>query len=235
MIIKLSPYQNHLPSFFILAAFLAVGLRLDAQVAADAPPVPRLATAPATSAWTVRYTYTQADPFPKSPNPINEKINEEMRKANPRLESVEVTKAGDKRREISHYADGSDSTIWVVGDIFTLDHRLTHILSSGNSRQMDTKFKEDFSDLDWIDKADYQGRQNYQGAECYVYHLAETDQADEKTAYVNVATGLPQAVVTPAATASYSFRSSSDSVDVPPNVQKEIQDFIASLQPHHQA
>jgi hypothetical protein len=215
---------------FSAAVFFSI-LVLQAQdqpPAADKPPVPRLGPVPDMSSWTVQYQYKQADPFPKSTTPVNEAINEKMRKANPRLDTVQAVKSSDNRKKILHYADGSETVQWLVGDFVVHNMRESHLITVVKSKDRGINFTEDFDDLDWIDKAEYKGRQDYQGASCYVYKFSDPSGGDE-TAYISVKTNLPQAIDTPQAVITYSYTSSSVPIDVPPDVIQQIKTYKESL------
>ncbi len=212
---------------------LFFGLRAQEPApAAATPPVPRLAPAPDSSAWTIQYQYKVADPYPKTSNPIDNMVYEKMRKEHPRLVSVVTEKAGNRRKEVEHFADGSETVIWVVDDYMVGNYRVTHIISALNSKQAEIPFKQDFYQLDWINKAQSQGRQSYQGVSCWAYHRPPGADNDEQTAYIDAKSGLPVAIEKEDAIVVYSFTASSDALDVPPEINREIQKLQQSQALH---
>jgi hypothetical protein len=90
---------------------------------------------------------------------------------------------------------------------------------------------DDFYDLDWINTAEYKGHQKYQEVDCYVYHSNATANSVEQTAYINVKTGLPQGIDTTDATLTYSFRPSTDPLEVPKDVDQRVRGFLELLHP----
>jgi hypothetical protein len=155
-----------------------------------------------------------------------------MRKANPRLISVQVTKAGGKKKEVYHYADDSETIICVVGDIFLIDSRPAHAVGLGSTDDPGAKkYGDDFYDLDWVNKAEYNGHQDYQGISCCTYYQKGAEGTDEMTAYIDVKTRLPVAVQNSQATLSYTFRSSTDAVELPARLVTKLNE---ALQARHQ-
>jgi len=213
---------------------LFFGLRAQEPAPAEAtPPVPRLAAAPDMTAWTIQYQYKVADPYPKTSNPIDNMVYDKMRKEHPRLMSVVTEKAGNRRKEVQHFADGSETVNWVVGDYMVGNYRVTHTISTVNSRQAEIPFKQDFYQLGWINKAQFQGRQSYQGVSCWAYHRPPGPDNDEQTAYIDAKSGLPVAIEKEDAIVVYSFAASGDALDVPPEINREIQKLQQSLAPHN--
>src|ERR1700677_3392536 len=122
-------------SFAFTAAILifsASSSLLKAQTQ-DKAPVPRLAATPGSYAWTIQYQYKLADPYPKPMNAKDAMVQEELRKEYPRLVTVQVTKAGDKRKEVDHYADDSETIKCVVGDVYLIDNRPAHAIGVGST------------------------------------------------------------------------------------------------------
>jgi hypothetical protein len=216
-------------SLLFLAACLFSLHAQEASSPGDKPPVPRLAPAQAMSGWTVQYQYKQPDPYPKTSNPIDAEIFERMRKNNPRLTTLQVAKADDRKKKVESYADGSETLTWFVGDYLVMNRRVSHIISVGTVKQTDFNFRQDFYELAWVEKADYEGRHEYQGVNCYVYKATDPGTGGETTAYINVATGLPQAVETGDAILSYHFAPSSDSLEVPNDIAQRITSYQQSL------
>ena len=222
MTTRISSYPRHKA---FCTAFLILSVFGFAWGEPDAPPVPRLASAPDTSTWTIQYQYLQTDPYPKTSNPIDAQIYEKMRKAYPRLETVQVTKAANKRKEVDQYADKSESTNWIVGDILLTDTRVYHAVNITNSKLSGINYKNDFYNLDWINKAAYKGRQKFQGIDCYVYGADAADGSGAQTAYVDAQTNLPFVIQNAQATLTYTFQSSSETVELPPDMARHLEDF----------
>jgi hypothetical protein len=227
-----------IPSTKLMAAFSAVLfifssiLRLPAQdtpPVADKAPVPRLSPAPAMSAWTIQYQYRQADPYPKTGNAVDDAIHDKMRRAYPRLETVEVVKTDNRRKEVYHYVDGTETTQWIIGDYVSDDMRLSHLTPTGNALETDVDLRKDFYDLDWINKAAYQGHQDYQGVDCYVFKGIAADVTPGLIAYINARTRLPQAIQASDGVRIYTFRVSTDNLEVPDEVSQRVKAFQASL------
>ncbi|MEJ0001074.1 MAG: hypothetical protein WDO13_19105 [Verrucomicrobiota bacterium] len=124
--------------------------------------MPRLVDAPARAAWTISVKPKQAAP------PAVSAVDQRYYKAHPPLVSIDVTKAPGKRREIEHYADGSQTVRWIVDDILTTDVR-DHTLQTATAAQMKVNFKDEFYQLAWINRADYQGHQTVGQDDCWVY------------------------------------------------------------------
>ena len=214
-----------------LCALLAMIWNATAQAQAASPatdqaPVPRLAAAPGSFAWTVQYQYKLADPFPKTSNPVDAQIYDRMRKAHPRLESVQVIKAENRREEVEKYTDGSETARWMVGDHLLTDNRVSHSVQIVNAAQSAVKFQEDFYDLDWINKAEFRGHQTIRGIDCYVYHAVATGDDIGKTAYVNAKSGLPLMIDTADAVLTYSFKPSNSDVVLPEDLNRRLQSVV---------
>jgi len=210
--------------------YLAVGLAfLCARFSLGAPdqaPEPRLGSAPSSSTWTIQYQYKQADPYPKPATALDAQIFERLRQAYPRLQTVQVNKAGKNRKEVCHYADGSEMFKWIIGDYFLTEMRVTHAISIATPAAADVKFKDDFYDLAWINQADYKGQQDYQGTSCRVYDLKGTADTQEQTAYIDAKTSLPVGIETADATLLYTFRPSSETIELPPGMAAHLKMYL---------
>ena len=192
----------------------------------DKAPVPRLAATPGSYSWTIQYQYKPADPNAKPPSENDAKIQAAMSKAFPRLVTVRVTKVADKKKEVYHYADDSETINCVVGDVYLIDSRPAHAIGVGSTKDSDIRYKEDFYDLDWINKAEYKGHQQFQGTDCYTYYQKATDNDDERTAYIDSKTRLPVAVQNSQATLIYTFSSSTEVVELPESLATKLKQFL---------
>jgi hypothetical protein len=206
-----------------LTVIFCLAMVYRAAAAPDIAPVPRLATAPSESAWTIDYQYKSPNPLLKPPDPSYTALFEKMRSENPRLLNVQVVKAGDRRNEIYQYDDGSQTVWWVVKDSLVIDMRLSHFLTFNTSSDpLSPRFTHDFDSLAWIDQAEYQGHKIFQGADCCVYYTKGTADHGEETAYIDAKSGLPIGAQQGDVTLSYTFKSSNKAIEIPPKVDAEI-------------
>jgi hypothetical protein len=207
------------------AALLQLGTLDLVAAPTDAPPVPRLAAAPSSSAWTIAYQYKTPNPYLKSPDPSLAVLYKHLLNQNPRTLSLQITKSGDNRKELVSFDNQTQQIQWIVGKLLvTQNAQATY--SVWDSRTPGTPpFTHDFQSLDWIDKADYGGHQNYQGIDCCVYHSKDTPGGD-LTAYIDAKTGLPVGVQEGAVTLTYTFAGSGGDIEIPAAVLAQIQRYL---------
>jgi hypothetical protein len=191
----------------------------------DAPPVPRLATAPSSSAWTIAYQYKTPNPYLKPPSPSLAGLYQNLLNQNPRTLSIQITKSGDNRKESVSFDNQKQQTRWIVGKLMVTQNAQANYSVWDSRTPGSPLFTHDFDSLEWIDKADYGGHQNYQGIDCCVYHAKDAPEGDE-TAYINAQTGLPVGVQQGALTLTYSFAGSASDVEIPAAVTAQIQRYL---------
>ena len=200
---------------------------LPVVAAPDKPPDPRLGTAPAMSAWTITYQYAKPDPYLTPPDPSQAALYARMHKNFPRLIQINVTKAGNNRKEVYSLNDQEQSIRWIMGNLLLWLNPTRKTSAIWNAKMPDAiQFTHDFDSLDWVNTADYQGHQTFQQVDCCTYHAANTPLG-EQTAYINAKTGLPVATVAGTVTVSYSFSASQDPVTMPPEVTAKFNDYLS--------
>lgn len=192
----------------------------------DVAPVPRLGTAPSTSAWTIAYQYQTPNPYLKPPDPSQAAVYEKLRNLYPRLVSINVIKSADRRKEVLQLDNQTESIRWIEGKLLGWQNLKlnTFVISDATSPGV-TPFNHDFDSLSWIDQADYKGHQSYQGVDCCVYHSTATPQG-EQTAYIEAKSGLPVGVQQNGVTLHYVFMPSNESVQFPPDVEARFKEYL---------
>ena len=197
--------------------------------ASEAAPVPRLGTAPSSSAWTISFQY-------KSPNPALKLASadpaqaEWIRTHNPRLSTIRVIKAGDHKKETFQYDNQTQVIHWVVGDILVSENLQDNTLSPLSMKDSGAVlFAHDFDSLAWVDQAQYEGHQIFQGTDCCVYLGKGDDAGGDQTAYIDAKSGLPVGVQAGDTTLLYNFTPSNDVIEIPAKVAASIKAYIAAV------
>ena len=221
-------FRPKTPSFTLAVMLLSLAVPCVAIAAPDLPPVPRMAAAPSSASWTIDYQYKTPNPYLKPPDPSQADAFARMRNQYARPVSIQVTKAGDHKKEVLQLDNQTQRIRWIRGDLMVLEDPQRKTFSTWDAKVPGTvPFSHDFDSLDWVDKADYEGHQTFQQVDCCAYHAKATPQG-EQTAYIDAKSGLPVGVQQANLTLIYTFHSSSDPMEIPPAVEAQLKAYLDS-------
>ena len=216
--------MNRIPLTLLLLFAVATLIKGDP----DVPPVPRIKTVTEPMVWTINYQYQEPNPYLSPPTPADAYIYDRMEKENPRFTSSNVIKSGNKKIEITLFDDKSQTIACMVDGIIMEKSRLTNQIQVHKITDWgDSHSGHDFESLDWIDKAEYKGRQEFQGADCYIYYLPPKEELAARTAYINAKTGLPVSVQIDKLTITYTFTPTTQAVELPPDFVVRLKKYQA--------
>jgi hypothetical protein len=198
--------------------------------ASEAAPVPRLGTAPSSSAWTISVQYKSPNPAIKLAASADPAQAEWIRTHNPRVVAIRVVKAGENKKETFQYDNQTQVIQWVIGDTLVSENLQDNTLSPlGMKDSGAVLFAHDFDSLAWVDQAQYEGHRIFQGTDCCVYVEKAGDQGVEQTAFIDAKSGLPVGVQAGDTTVLYTFTPSSDAIEIPAKVAATIKAYIAAV------
>lgn len=138
---------------FVAAVWLACVSSLAAQDAVSKPPYVA-ENAPASSNWTITYTYSSAsgDARPTSPALVGKKVVKS-----------DITKSANIKLERGYYDGGAIQDVWTSGGLSVLKdpayaHKIVRRPASG-----------DFPELLWINEAQIKGQERVGDKECLIF------------------------------------------------------------------
>jgi hypothetical protein len=128
-----------------------------AQPAPGDPPKPPFiaAKAPASSHWTVDFTYASAgDARPTAP-----------KLAGKRILKSDLVRTGEIKRQSDAYEEGGRQDLWTSGSALVLEepgyaHKIVRRILAADT---------DFPEFLWLKEAEYQGRERVEGRDCFVF------------------------------------------------------------------
>jgi len=201
---------------------------LSSQETSLRAPQPRLSPAPPSCSWQILCHYTKKDEPPAGEG-LAAIAASRRQQANPRLVQIDVVKHNSQREEISLFANGQKSTVWVDGDIMVARYRRFPSLSharAGDSGSPD--FRNDFMDLAWIEDAAYLGLKSFEGKQCHVYRGQLDEEGMSAEAWIADDSGLPVRIVFPDCVRIYTFRSGGSAISFPDDVAHRLADLRKS-------
>jgi hypothetical protein len=190
----------------------------------DVPPVPRLKTVPEATEWTIDYQYKGGpNPYLNPPTPADAHIYGLMEKEHPRFVSTKAIKSGKKKMEVTLFDDNTQTITCMVDDVVMVKDRLNNFIEVHSINEWGvTQNGRDFQSLDWINNAEYKGRQDFQGTTCCTYFLPAKEELTSQMAHIDAKTGLPVGVEIDKLTITYTFTPTTHAVELPP-------EFVARL------
>jgi hypothetical protein len=191
--------------------FLAVKAQTPSDIEKIPPPTPPfLNPAPETSAWIITVTPpASSSGFGAKPSPKQ-------------LKQIQVTKAGDTRREVSVLNDGTATEDWFYKGVhLVFDKNADYAVAIdpyASAKSAPPAAEIDFYDFSWINASDFIGKTSRSGQVCYYFIHQFPTRREE--AWINAQTKLPVAIRSELRQWEYQFTASSESsLTIPPVFQ----------------
>lgn len=201
---------------------LAAASPLSAQ---QAPKQPYLKPLPDFVEWTIEVGDGEA----QANAPQDPAQNAE---ADPVRKKIIVTKMAQDRREIEIWSNGAKTEIWAVGKRLLYEFPGNEKIT--NTQRLDFS---DFSEFQWLSPKNFRGVEKFEGKPCYVFREKLPGSEFEWSAWVDMQSGRPVALLREDGLRKYRFHETPPSREALPErfakVLQEFQESRQKLKKHH--
>jgi len=202
--------------------FLAVLLAVCGHYgqAAEAPSDPQIGSLPDRIEYSKVFTYP-APQVDAAATP-EEKALLDFRAQFPRVAKLEVTKAGDIRKEQQSFTNGTKKELWKAGDFgYIVDPAAPErimVISPQMNEESETLLTGNgaiFQELSWVKRETFQGEAPRKGVNCDVY------KSGDKQVWVDQTSRLPVYFESPEMQISYAYKPSDVALQLPERFLKK--------------